>query len=390
MEADSHRHGFASEPGGGRAGVRWDHGNPWTGGGIPLIFAAVVSGPWAWGDASIFRTSMTEWFKTLFDNDFFGTMRKSLVLIGRWLRQNPLGGAMLLISVGAIVWYFGLAGHYGVGRDVSALGWMASTWNQKSGYDHGLICPFLITALILLRVPAVAAQPCRPSTWMGVTLIAIGVVSYLVGVRTIQWRIAVGGLPFIVLGGIAFVHSAAAARAMFFPVFSFYFFIHMPGLQQATNGLQIFATKAAFHIGRLFGVEAIVSGNQIIPANKPGFDIAEGCSGMRSLMALTLISAVYAHLTQKTLWKKIVLFACSLPLAILGNCLRIASILVIAEYVSYDFAAKAYHEWSGFVFFLVIGLSGLIAVDWLLNRGQSGRVVVRKVGAAVPEAGAVS
>ena len=100
------------------------------------------------------------------------------------------------------------------------------------------------------------------------------------------------------------------------------------------------------------------------------------------MMALTLVSAVYAHLTQKTLWKKVVLCACSVPLAIISNCLRVTSILVVAEYFSADFAAKTYHEGSGFLFFLVVGLAGLAAVDWLLNGWGRKKVVVRRVPGA--------
>ena len=107
-------------------------------------------------------------------------------------------------------------------------------------------------------------------------------------------------------------------------------------------------------------------------------------------MALTLVSAVYAHLTQKTLWKKIVLFACSVPLAILSNCLRVASILVVAEYFSPKFAAKTYHEGSGFLFFLVIGLAGLAAVDWLLNHSTRKKVIIRKTTAVTGSEGPVA
>ena len=75
------------------------------------------------------------------------------------------------------------------------------------------------------------------------------------------------------------------------------------------------------------------------------------------------------------------LFACSVPLAILSNCLRVASILVVAESFSPEFAAKTYHEGSGFLFFLVVGLAGLAAVDWLLNHRGRKKVVIRRTPA---------
>ena len=96
-------------------------------------------------------------------------------------------------------------------------------------------------------------------------------------------------------------------------------------------------------------------------------DIAEGCSGIRSLMALTMIAAVFAHYTQKSLWKKAVLFGSSLPLAIIGNFGRIFTILVIAQMGFADFAMKTFHDWAGLLFFFPIALSGLYLIDYLLN-----------------------
>ena len=188
---------------------------------------------------------------------------------------------------------------------------------------------------------------------MRIDLVVIGALFFVAAVRTFQPRVALAGLPLILLGGLAWWRGWAAARLLAFPVFLLYFVIPVPGMIQATNGLQLLATKSAYHLSKLFGMNASLSGNDIfsVPVDKWNFNIAEGCSGVRSLMALMLVSAVYAHLTQKTLWKKFVLFACSVPLAILSNCLRVASILIVAEYFSADFAAKTYHEGSGFLVF---------------------------------------
>ena len=235
------------------------------------------------------------------------------------------------------------------------------------------------------RIPEAAALPSRPSRW-GLGLVVLGALCYVAAVRTYQPRVALGGLPILLLGAVVWMRGWATARLFAFPLCIVYFIIPIPGMIQATNGLQLFATKSAYHLGKLLGVPATLSGNDIyaMPMDKWQFNIAEGCSGVRSLMALTLVSAVYAHLTQKVLWKKAVLFLCSIPLAILGNCLRLTSILVVAEFIDAKFAAATYHEGSGFIFFLVVGLAGLSLVDWLINRRGEARVVTRRVVANLP------
>jgi exosortase len=297
-------------------------------------------------------------------------------------RRQPLNTALVAALVLVLAYFYGFVHSFGPKHANSAFTWLVSTWNPRTGYEHGFLVPFLFLILVARRLPLVLAAPVRPSAW-GLVAVLFGALCFVAAVRTFQPRVALGGLPFIVLGGLAWWRGWASARLLAFPVMLLYFVIPVPGMIQATNGLQLLATKSAYHLSTLFGISASLSGNDIysVPMGKWNFNIAEGCSGVRSLMALTLVSAVYAHLTQKTLWKKIVLFSCSVPLAILSNCLRVASILIVAEYFSADFAAKTYHEGSGFLFFLIVGLTGLSAVDWLLNHRGRRKVVIRRTPA---------
>lgn len=318
--------------------------------------------------------------KTLIPQD--AVQRVGRIFAGLW-RDHKVPLALFGVLVAVVTVFYGLLPYYGNHGEFSTLGWLESTWTARTGYDHGWVAPLLIGFLILRRLPQVAELPLRPSS-LGVLLLGVGVLAYLAAIRTGQPRVALGGLPFLLVGGIAWVHGWRAARLLAFPIFLLYFVIPVPGLIQATNGLQLLATKAAYVASQWLGIEATLAGNQIssVPAGKWGFDIAEGCSGVRSLMALTLIGAVYAHLTQDRLWKKAVIFFCSFPLAIVGNSLRVASILVVAEFISPEFAARSYHEGSGFLFFAAVGLVGLMGCDWLLNQAGRSRVVTRRVTAS--------
>lgn len=300
--------------------------------------------------------------------------------MGRWARQQPMAFALVVLALGILAYFYGFRPGFGMGHSRAIFPWLTDTWVPRHGYEHGWLYPFLGVILAALRLPKVAATPAKPTPW-GLALMFFGALLYIAAVRTYQARVAIAGFPFFLLGGVAWLHGWQAARLLAFPIFLVYFFVPIPGMLQATNGLQIFATKSAYYIGKALGVNAALSGNDIysVPVDRWQFNIAEGCSGMRSLQALTLIGAVYAHLTQKVLWKKLVLFAVSFPLAILGNCLRVASILLVAEYWDPEIAAKSYHEGSGFLFFLAVGLAGLGLVDWLLNRNRQVRVVTRRV-----------
>jgi exosortase/archaeosortase family protein len=99
------------------------------------------------------------------------------------------------------------------------------------------------------------------------------------------------------------------------------------------------------------------------------FEVAGGCSGIRSLTAMTMLAALYVHFTQRELWKKVVIFAGSLVFALIGNLVRIFTVVLFARFISPDLAAGLYHDYSGFIFFPIavgamVGFSNLLNRDW--------------------------
>jgi exosortase/archaeosortase family protein len=97
--------------------------------------------------------------------------------------------------------------------------------------------------------------------------------------------------------------------------------------------------------------------------------IAHGCSGIRSLMALLMISAAWAYMARMALWKRVLLFLSAFPLAIIGNALRVISIFVIAEYGDDRWAATTWHDWSGLLLFYPFSLMLLLVIHSLLEGG---------------------
>ena len=82
-------------------------------------------------------------------------------------------------------------------------------------------------------------------------------------------------------------------------------------------------------------------------------DVAEPCSGLRSLFALMALTAGYAYFNQPTWARRALLFACSIPLAVAGNVARIVSICVLASSTDPQFATGFYHDYSGYIVFIV-------------------------------------
>jgi len=254
-----------------------------------------------------------------------------------------------------------------VGKSLAGWAWFAC--NSENGFLHGRFIPVAFAVMCWMGWKRAKDEVIEPKTW-GLALLVLGLVFFIASVRTIQPRIGIIGIPFTILGSLYFLFGAKVTRHFVFPAFFCWFAMPVPGLETALTGrLQVMVTEFCFHFGQFVGMDLVRQGSTITMASAGGetMDIAEGCSGIRSLMALTMIAAVFANYTQKTLWKKAVLFASALPLAIIGNFGRIFTILVIAQLGYGDFAMKTYHDWAGLLLFFPIALAGLYIVDYLLN-----------------------
>lgn len=280
----------------------------------------------------------------------------------------------LWISVGitalVLVWFFCFETRYGLGNNNSPLGWLYSTWHAETDYEHGKLVPFVIFGLIAYRFKDIL-KSVQPGSMWGLASVALGCLLYIAAYRTLQPRLAAGGLPFILWGSVLYLWGWQAAKILAFPLFFIWISIPLPSFQQATTHLQLLATSLAHHGSGLFGVETYTKGTMVLPVKgdwQP-LSIAHGCSGIRSLMALFMISAAWAFVAKFSLWKKAILFLSAIPLAILGNALRIISIFLIAEYGDQKWASTTWHDWSGLLLFYPFSMFLLLVVHSLLEGG---------------------
>ena len=283
-------------------------------------------------------------------------------------RRSPL--VPLIISVLAVIWFYAFELRYGGGSYQSAFDWIWSAWNSDTDYEHGPLFPLVIAGLVFHRFDRLKAAVGEPCVW-GLLAVLVGAMFYAAGYRTLQPRVTMGALPFILWGGASYLWGWRVARMLSFPLFFFWLAIPLPNFQQATTHLQLIATSMAHHGAGLFGVETIVQGTAIssVHGGWDPLEIAKGCSGIRSLMALLMISAAWAYIADMSLWKRVLLFLSAFPLAILGNALRVTSIFVIAEYGDAEWARNTWHDWSGLLFFYPISLMLLLTIHSLLEGG---------------------
>jgi exosortase len=271
-------------------------------------------------------------------------------------------------SLLVIVYFYYILRGFGDKRAFSLLETLYNSWNEETRYEHGVMFPFIIIGIIAYQWKKIRLSAAN-ADMRGLILIMIGGLLYILSHRVIQWRVGVGSLPFILTGLSYYLFGRKTAAILAFPFFYFWLSIPVPDIQQATGKLQIIATSISQMICSLFGVQTIAQGAQVFSTNNKWAPlmIDEGCSGIRSLMALMMISVAWGHLTDMPLWKKILFMLSAIPISIIGNGLRIASIFIIAEYGNAEFARKTWHDQSGLLLFYPISLLMLTMLHTLLE-----------------------
>ena len=283
-------------------------------------------------------------------------------------RGNLLQWGLIAGVVAVLCYFYGYIRITGLTHhNYSVVDWAWHNWVPVKEMAHGRVFPLLI-AFLIWRIRDKLAAAEKKISWVGLIVVFVGILAYLCAYRTIQARVALFSLPIVVWGCVYFLWGRKVALLTLFPIFIFWLAIPMPALQQATGKLAIWSTKIAYFITSSFGIDVVAQGTRLLsPGGDWNFSIDDGCSGIRSLMALTLIASLYAYLMQGPIWKKVVLFLTAIPLAILANSVRIIMIVGVAEWIDAKLAAGPVHDfWAPYSIFIV-ALFGLMAVHWLLN-----------------------
>ena len=239
--------------------------------------------------------------------------------------------------------------------------------------DYAWFVPLFSIAVLWSERKRIASAIGAPS--FGGVLFALPFFALgLLGARGLQVRFELLGFAGLLVAiPWAFFGRAAAARFVF-PAACLLFCMPMASyLSIFTVRLRLFASAVSGGFLSVLFDDAVREGNLITLAGtlldgKPfTIDIADPCSGLRSVFALVAISVGYGYWTEPTWTRRALLAASAIPIAIAGNIVRIVSIAVAAKASSAQFAIGYYHDFSGYVVFAV-AISLLLCAGTLIDR----------------------
>jgi len=230
---------------------------------------------------------------------------------------------------------------------------LVTDWYELPDFSHGFLIPFFAAFLLWDKRNELRATPITPS-WAGISLVILGLFVLVLGVLGADLFFQRTSFVILVSGIIWTLLGKAMLGQVKFVLFVLVLAIPLPTIlfNQITFPLQLRASELASGLLRVVGVPVLQDGNVINLPAMP-LEVAEACSGIRSLMSLFTVAVIYGYFLERQTWRRVVLALSSVPIAVAANVARIFGTGLCVQYWDPQKALGFFHEFSGWLMFLV-------------------------------------
>jgi len=259
------------------------------------------------------------------------------------------------------VWGPVLIGLLVMGVYYRVLSKLVRDWWEIPDFSHGFLVPVFVGYVLWTKRKRLQETPLAPC-WSGMGAVVLGLLTLLLGVYGAELFLSRVSLAILLAGLTLCFGGWQLLRELRFELLVLLLAIPIPAIlfNQITIPMQIVASKLASGLLPLVGVPVLREGNVIVlPSMR--LEVAEACSGIRSLISLIALSVFYGYFVERSFMRRLALVAASIPIAIAANAVRILGTGLCVQYWDPDKAEGFFHEFSGWVIFLV-SLSCLLAV----------------------------
>jgi exosortase len=230
------------------------------------------------------------------------------------------------------------------------ISWVQQLWSDPY-YSHCFFVPAFSLWVIWNIRGKFQNLPVQPN-WSGiiVTLTALGIL--ILGVFGDENYLSRSSLLLLIAGLAIQFFGWRCFRAILFPWAVLFLMIPLPRIlfSQITLPLQFLSSQLGSGMLELAGVNNLREGN-LIHLHSLTLDVAEACSGLRSLMSLITVSVFYGYIFEFKPWQRLILVLLAIPIAIVANGLRIMGTGVVGQYWGPDKSEGFLHSFSGLVVF---------------------------------------
>ena len=257
------------------------------------------------------------------------------------------GSVTLLVAVAAAI-----------GLYAPVLAGLVRQWWIEPASSHGLLLVIVAAVIVRRRWQQLRALPVEPRD-AGLAVVAAGLLIFAAGTITGDVFILRVSLPLVIAGTTLLLGGSPHLRVLAAPLGLLMLAIPLPSVivTHATMPLQLIASQVAAGVLEAFQVPVVRQGN-LLMLDRVTLEVADVCSGLRSLVSLVSVTAVCAAFFSMSARRAVLLMAIAIPVAIVGNGLRVAATGLLSTWIGEAAARGFLHDFTGYVAF--VGMCSII------------------------------
>ncbi len=225
-------------------------------------------------------------------------------------------------------------------------------WSIDENYSHGFLVIPMALYLAWERKDQFAAAIGR-SSWAGLAAVLGSMALLIVGILGAEVFTTEVSLIGTIAGCVLFLFGWRALGVMLFPIAFLLLMVPIPAIifNQITFPMQLVASRSAEMGLSALQIPVLREGNVIHLANT-SLEVAEACSGIRSLISLVTLGIIYGYFMEQRQWIRVYIGLATIPVAIIANGFRVAGTGAAAHYIGPETAQGFFHTFSGWLVFV--------------------------------------
>jgi len=242
----------------------------------------------------------------------------------------------------------------------SVVAGIARQWLEDSDSAYGILLVGASLFVVRRRVPTLRSLSPAPSN-SGFIVVAAGLSIYLIGTITGDVFLLRVSLPIVLIGSIVALWGVACVRALLPSLALLALAVPLPALivTRLTMPLQLIASRIAAGVLSLSHVPVVRDGNLLTLPNIT-LEVVEACNGLRSVVSLVAVAAICGAVVPLSIRRTTLLIAAAVPIAVVGNGLRVAATGLMALSIGDGAVGGTVHEVTGLVAFVFMCIATLL------------------------------
>jgi exosortase A len=228
---------------------------------------------------------------------------------------------------------------------------LVAAWYGSEENSHGFFIIPICLYLVWNKKETLTNIQINSSIW-GLGWFVFAVLLYVFAFLGAIKTVTAFSIVLMISGGVVYLYGFSIFREIRFPLIFLLFMIPVPAqiYSALTIPLQLFVSSISVDLSGIFGIPIYREGNVIhLPENT--LQVVEACSGMRSMISLLTLSAIFSYLTLKSHVLRWVLFVAGIPVAIFVNIIRVIIMIFAFYYWGYDLTTDPVHTYFGLAIF---------------------------------------